>query len=372
MIRSRRGWRWVAAGAGIALAIAWSDSRSFAISRTKPAASAASSAVDEFERDTLGPSWAVALGSVGICNRSDLGLTSSSPIGIVSWVGSNLGPDQHSDATIAADRPSNMLLQVYARRRQSDGARYGLHYDDDLGDGSPGASAWQIKFDGVPNAQTRILASRAAPGPSAGDVIRLEVRGSGPVELKGFRNGTLILTATDSSASAITNGSPGMAFRLRVGTSTRYPAPVVERWSGGVLAPEPGPTSTQVPSPSVPDTSVPATSGPTSPGPVGSGPANSGSVASRPRASGPGGGDTTSTLAVDGRSPSTDPATGGGPTGDPGEEASRRGAEEAQAAGSSRPPDGNGPLLGVALTLGAVAAGTAFAVARRRRVRSRL
>lgn len=46
-----------------------------------------------------------------------------------------------------------------------------------------------------------------------GDIIRLEARiasGGGSVELRGLRNGTQVLSGTDSSASRSITGSPGM------------------------------------------------------------------------------------------------------------------------------------------------------------------
>lgn len=191
---------------------------------------------DEFERADLGPSWSESLGSVGIVNRSDLGLAARSPIGLVTWVGSNLGSDQFSAAIISSEKPANMLVQVFTRRRGVDLARYGFHYNSDSNQGTP-AGAWEIKYDGVPSVETRILATVGGGAPFPGDEIRLEARGTNPVELKGFVNGALVLSALDSAPNAIEGGRPGVAYRLQSGTVTTYPSPVVESWRGGSLTP---------------------------------------------------------------------------------------------------------------------------------------
>lgn len=70
----------------------------------------------------------------------------------------------------------------------------------------------------------------------AGDHIRVEVRGTNPVELKGYRNGLLILTASDTEAVRIdTAGPPGMAYRLTAGFTVTYPTPVYDSWSAGTM-----------------------------------------------------------------------------------------------------------------------------------------
>jgi hypothetical protein len=126
---------------------------------------------DSFERSTLGANWSVALGSVDIVNNSDLGFRAASPIGIVSWKGTVLSADHFSQGSISSNKVSNMLTQVFARRRSSDGARYGFHYAND-----PNTTpAWQLKYDGVPTAQVRVLASsRSFPAPKPGDWLRIQ------------------------------------------------------------------------------------------------------------------------------------------------------------------------------------------------------
>lgn len=188
---------------------------------------------DNFERSTLGTNWSVVFGSAGIVNNSDLGFQSVSPAGIVSWTGSTLSADQFSEGLISSNKVKNMLTQVSVRRRSSDGARYAFHYNEGPNVVAPG---WEIKYDGVPTAQTRILATnRTPPAPKPGDRLRLEVRNSNPVSLKGYLNGVLVLSATDSSASRVLNGSPSLVYRLQLNTTTTYPTAVWESWTGGSL-----------------------------------------------------------------------------------------------------------------------------------------
>lgn len=210
---------------------------------------------DNFERPTLGSNWTVNVGNVGIVNQSDIGLTAQSGAGITSWTGSTLTADQFSEATIASDIINNMLTQVFVRRRTTDSARYAFHYNKGPDVVTP---RWEIKYDGVPTAQTRILVSSTVAQPSPGDILRLEVSGSNPVLLKGYQNGALILSTSDSAATAIVSGQPGVTFRLALETTTTYPSPVFESWSGGNLAaPAPTPAPSPTPSPISPPASAP-------------------------------------------------------------------------------------------------------------------
>ncbi len=64
---------------------------------------------------------------------------------------------------------------------------------------------------------------------SPGDIIRLEASGSGPVDLTLLRNGTPVLTYTDSTYN-ITGGSPGIGIYSPSGSHLR-----VDDWEGGDL-----------------------------------------------------------------------------------------------------------------------------------------
>ena len=102
-------------------------------------------AADDFERHLLGPNWTLLLGSqAGIVNSRALGVANTNWCFVV-WTASAFRADQFSEATIASDIDPNMLTQVFVRRRTSDLARYGFHWN-----GDPGRSQWEIKYDGVP------------------------------------------------------------------------------------------------------------------------------------------------------------------------------------------------------------------------------
>src|SRR5688572_31735289 len=100
-------------------------------------------AFDDFERAALGPDWGLASPSCAIVGQSDLGTTASGCF--AGWTASLFQADQFSEAATALDGDPGMLEQVFVRRRASDAARYGFHWN-----GDPGALRWELKFDGVP------------------------------------------------------------------------------------------------------------------------------------------------------------------------------------------------------------------------------
>ena len=184
---------------------------------------------DDFERHALGSNWTPASGT-GIVNSSDLGTVSGTWC-FARWTGSQFGADQWSEAERSADISPDMLTQVFARVRASDNARYGFHWNGDLG-----MSRWEIKYDGVPTAQTRILASTNAPGPLPGDLLRIEVEGQNPVVIRGYHRGRLKLIASDAELQRITGaGAPGLVSRPRNGAIVTPPLPIFESWNGGTL-----------------------------------------------------------------------------------------------------------------------------------------
>lgn len=184
---------------------------------------------DSFERAALGSSWSIHVGTPGVV-AGNLGLLSGS-IAILSWA-APLPADQFSEAEIAAGIRPLMQRQVFVRRRASDSARYALHYNLGV---SP--QRWELKYDGVPPSQTKLLATATTPsGPVPGDVIRIEAERD---VLRGYKNGRLVVQANDTSAQRIVTGAPGTAFVL-IGDSVAQPSPVFESWAGGALAqPEP-------------------------------------------------------------------------------------------------------------------------------------
>lgn len=190
---------------------------------------AADPACDDFERASLGPAWTTITSiTVDIVNGSDLGSTDSGGAG-ARWTADVFGADQFSHAVISDDKPAEILTQVSVRYRASDRARYGFHWN-----GDPGRSEWEIKYDGVPSAQTRILASAAGAGPEPGDSICIEVEGA---TIRGYHEGRLVLSATDTAPDRISlNGPPGVVARTAIGSVVTPPVAIFESWMGGTLA----------------------------------------------------------------------------------------------------------------------------------------
>ena len=197
----------------------------------------APSVCDDFERSSLGSSWMPwASSNCAIVNDSDLGQPNPS-VWCYAVYGTTFGADQFSESEIAADKPGQILTQVFARQQpfgvpEGNGARYGFHYNAD-----PGKAWWEIKYDGVSTPNTRVWTNDVAPAPVPGDTIRIEVRGSDPVLLKGFHNGVEVLSVTDAEPQRISaTGKSGVVERPAA-TSEPPPtnSPVFERWCGGDL-----------------------------------------------------------------------------------------------------------------------------------------
>jgi hypothetical protein len=201
-----------------------------ALSGLAPAAQAQDPACDDFERASIGSDW-TQLSPVNsdIVNSSDLGSPDSGSC-TVSWAASAFGADQWSHVVTSRDKPANVLTQVFVRRRPSDNARYGFHWN-----GDPGRSEWQIKYDGVPTAQTRIVASFVSPGPAPGDSLCLEVEGQ---TLRGYWNGVMVLSANDTAPDAIVGAGPlGVVARPAQTTTVTPPTAIFESWRGGTFVP---------------------------------------------------------------------------------------------------------------------------------------
>jgi hypothetical protein len=188
-------------------------------------------AADDFERSSLGPDWTRYGGSTAdIIGHSDLGAPTATWC-FVGWTASAFAANQFSSAELSTGIDPDMLTQVYARRRASDLARYAFHYN-----GDPGQAQWEIKYDGVPTAQTRILARSTDPPPAPGDAIRIEVFGQDPVVIRGFHDDRLVLSASDSAPQRITTaGVAGVVARMKQGVPFRPPMPIFESWRGGSL-----------------------------------------------------------------------------------------------------------------------------------------
>lgn len=195
---------------------------------TGPTTQNAVIASDDFERAQLGPNWIQLSGSnAGIVGGKDFGALSAGFVS-VDWIAQQFGADQFSEIVIAAGRDPNLMVQVHVRRQSGTLARYGFHFNRERN-----PEAWEIKYDGVPTPETRILTSLAAPGPAGGDVMRIEARGR---VISGYTNGRLLLSAVDNAANAILlGGGTGITSRMAAGTTTTYPAPIAASWKGGTL-----------------------------------------------------------------------------------------------------------------------------------------
>jgi len=199
--------------------------------------SAQDPAADNFERATLGSGWTRYGGSQAeIVNGHDLGAPDPSIWCFVVWTASTFDADQFSEVVTAAVKPDSLLTQVYVRQRVSDLARYGFHFNDE--NTTTNIPRWEIKYDGVPTAQTRILAAAPATMPVPGDVLRIEVRGTDPVTIAGFHNGVQVISASDSAHQRITTTGPaGMVSRLSGGKTAPPNSPIFASWKGGTLGP---------------------------------------------------------------------------------------------------------------------------------------
>gem|GEM_PF-2387025 len=193
-------------------------------------------ASDDFERASLMTNWTVVYppdgSQVKIVGSSDLGM-GPGPLGffLVNWTGTTFEADQFCEAKVPADATPGWAYMVYVRWRATDAARYGFAYDSDPS--QPQFGTWIFKYDGVPSSQTRVFASVPGPAIQPGDTVRVEIRG---YTLRGFLNGNLIMEATDTDATRIANGVPGLAARWSNGnTRTDVDVMVWESWSGGSL-----------------------------------------------------------------------------------------------------------------------------------------
>lgn len=181
--------------------------------------------VDDFQRAQLGPNWTVHNGAATILD-GQLAVPAREGelhgLGIVGWSGSRFAADQFSQATVAPGKPERALLQLFVRRRTSDRARYGFHWNWQP-DGR-----WELKLDGL--SPSEMLASVPGESPRAGDVLRLEVVGN---EIRCYRNGAEVLRVTDGAGRLPEAGEPGMALNVR--HAEQFPVPFATTWSGGSL-----------------------------------------------------------------------------------------------------------------------------------------
>lgn len=180
---------------------------------------------DDFERASLGSNWTVRFpvpdnggpggaAQNGIIGSSDLGTTNgANSFSIVERTAETFAADQYAEGRISSEaNTSTWAFQIFGRRRSSDGARYGFHYDNDPTQIPYGRFC--IKYDGVASNLTRVIAQGPVDFvnvPQPGDALRIEIRG---YTIRALWNGIVVLEATDTDASKIASGRPGLASRI--------------------------------------------------------------------------------------------------------------------------------------------------------------
>lgn len=176
---------------------------------------------DDFNRVSIGPNWTINFGA-SQCQiiSANLGMgAGANSFFLATWTGTQFYADQWCAAQISVDAPSDYLEQVYVRRDNATGARYGFGYDGDPS--QPNFGEWIFKYDGVAGPSTRVFASSPALVlPEAGDTLMVQISGytlRGYIKKLGSSIYTKVLEGTDTDPSKIPYGSPGLAARLAAG-----------------------------------------------------------------------------------------------------------------------------------------------------------
>jgi hypothetical protein len=137
----------------------------------------------------------------------------------------SFGGDQFSEVVVGSlegkDFDFFRGLQAYVRMQLAGTPwRYGCHYFSNV-------LKYQIKYDGGPTAETRIIAETPVePLPVPGTRIRMEAVGD---TVRCYVDGALRLEATDA---ALSGGGIGFVIGLNPG-ATELPRGIVDRWIGG-------------------------------------------------------------------------------------------------------------------------------------------
>lgn len=192
--------------------------------------------VDNFERASLGSNWEIAYPTGGdaaqvqILGSSDLGMAAGNQaFFLVDWIANTFSADQYAEAVISPEVPTSPAWahQPYVRRNfgVSPAPRYGFGYSNDPNQPTE-YQRWYFKYDGVATPDTRYFGLTAVDTvnvPQPGDTLRVEIVG---YTLRGYwrpvATGTwqLMTEATDTDATKIANGRPGLCARLADGNSS--------------------------------------------------------------------------------------------------------------------------------------------------------
>lgn len=122
-----------------------------------------------------------------------------------------VGQDQYAQARVAVKED----MVVSARVSASQWNDYEVHIFGD---------AWRIYK--TTNGSALLAAGPITSAVSVGDIIRIECTGSNPTVIKGYKNGVLVISYTDSS-SPFTSGFVGLGM---AGINSRW-----DDWEGGSL-----------------------------------------------------------------------------------------------------------------------------------------
>lgn len=214
---------------------------------------------DDFNRASLGSNWvSYGTGDNVSIQDGDLSFGTNAFGPNISWGQSVFSPNQFSEATLALDWDTRAMVMVHTRQvgeSSNGGARYGFVWwlIEPPFNLTP---QWIIKYDGVPTEDTRDIALSGGgfTAPAPGDVIRVESERIGPtVYIRGYHNGTLVLSGEDTASDRITTGSnlykppagnggrgvvrPGLVSRFQLGVTPIANQPIVSQWRGGTLYP---------------------------------------------------------------------------------------------------------------------------------------
>ncbi len=155
---------------------------------------------DDFNRSTgLGPSWKISAGSYTTDGASAVSSGTANYAGIVPSLGTNdysvesvlmIPAGSLYSGIIARANPSSLSSDLYAAQIAGNGAVHLYRRN---------AFAWTL----LKSASAGIVAGTAY-------TLRLKVSGSSPVTLEVSLNGGLLFSHSDSSASRLTSGIPGI------------------------------------------------------------------------------------------------------------------------------------------------------------------
>jgi len=110
--------------------------------------------------------------------------------------------NQYAQATFGTGGSDYFTSPALRIQSTSDARHYRIEY-------TGGNIQWQKITDSTTLAKSAVGSTASVASYGAGDVIKVSAEGTSTVTLKAYRNGTLVLTSTDSS-SPLSGGQPGL------------------------------------------------------------------------------------------------------------------------------------------------------------------